>query len=108
MSLYQRTATVAYGKSNFSILSIELMTDPTPATNEHLVADYQKMFQIMYPLVQDILSDIEGIIANVDTFWQDLAYWGSVYCVQSEVTSAKWLYNSGIPTSISSQQDILE
>jgi hypothetical protein len=83
------------------------MTDLTPATNENLVADYQKMFQIMYTLVQIILSDLECVIANPNTIWQDLAYWASVYCVQSEVASAQWIYNSGIPTSITSQQDIL-
>jgi hypothetical protein len=84
------------------------MTDPIPATNENLVADYRKMFQIMYPLVQNILSDLDNVTANPNTFFQDLAYWASIYCVQSEVASAQWLYTSGFPTWITSQQDILE
>jgi hypothetical protein len=108
MSLYQRNATVAYAKSNFSILSIESMTDPIPAANEHLVADYEKVFRLMYPPVKDILSDVEGVFADLNSIGPDLAYWASVYCVQSEVASAQWLYNSGIPTTITSEQDILE
>jgi hypothetical protein len=108
MALYSRTATVAYDKSNFSILSVEKISDATNATNENLVADFQKMFGIMYPQLKDIISDIEGIITDIHSIWPDLAYWASVYCVQSEIAAAQWLYDNGFPTWIIGKQDILE
>jgi hypothetical protein len=108
MTLYQRNATVAYDRSNFSILSVEKLSDANNATNVNLVADFQKMFQIMYPSIKDVKSDIEGVLADFNSIWQDLAYWASVYCVQSELASAQWLYDNGFPTWITGKQDILE
>lgn len=108
MALYQRIATVAYDKSNFSILSIKSISDATNAANENIVADFQKMFQIMYPQLQVAISDFESVLSDLNSIWPDLAYWASVYCVQSELASAQWLYNNGFPTWITGKQDILE
>lgn len=106
--LFQRNATVAYDKSNFSILSIESLSDTTNATYDNLVADFNKMFQIMYPAFQILISDFEGIITNFNSIWPDLTYWASVYCIQSELASAQWLFENDFPTWITGEGDILK
>jgi hypothetical protein len=107
LSLFQRTATVAYDKTNFSILSIESISKPTPATNPNITADFQRMFSVMYPQVSNIISDVAGAILNPSSVYPELAYWASVYCVQSEVSSANWLYQNGFPTWVTGERDIL-
>ncbi|CZR67500.1 uncharacterized protein PAC_17399 [Phialocephala subalpina] len=107
LSLFQRTATVAYDKSNFSILSIEHISTPTVATHPNITADFQRMFSVMYPEVANILNDIAGAIVDPSSIFPELAYWASVYCVQSEVSSANWLYQNGFPTWVTGERDIL-
>jgi len=107
LSLFQRTATTAYDKTNFSILSIESISKPTPATNPNITADFQRMFSVMYPQVSNIISDVAGALANPSIIYPELAYWASVYCVQSEVSSANWLYQNGFPTWVTGERDIL-
>jgi hypothetical protein len=98
LSIFRRTATVAYDKTNFSILSIEKISMPILATHPNITTDLQSMFSIMYPAVNNILADIAGAITNPSSIYPELTYWASVYCVQSEVSSANWLYKTGFPT----------
>jgi hypothetical protein len=107
LSLFQRTATTAYDKTNFSILSIDSISKPTLATNPNITADFQRMFSVMYPQVSDIISDVAGAFVNHNVIYPELAYWASVYCVQSEVSSANWLYQNGFPTWVTGERDIL-
>lgn len=107
LSLFQRNATVAYDKSNFSILSIEKIDKPTAAIHPNITSDFQRMFSVMYPSVSNIIKDIAGAIVHPDTVYPELAYWASVYCVQSEVSSANWLYQNKFPTWVTGERDIL-
>lgn len=108
MSLYQRTATVAYDKSNFSILSIESIGDPVNATTQNLVSDFKRMCEIMFPQVSDLVSAFLGSLTSPDTILQDLQDFGSVYCVQSELFSTMWILQKGFPTWAAGPRDILE
>lgn len=106
--LFQRNATVAYDRSNFSILSIEKISDTSNATFDNLVDDFHKMFQIIYPAFQIVLSDFKGIVDDFNSIWPDLTYWASVYCVQSELASAQWLFENDFPTWVTGSGDILK
>jgi hypothetical protein len=66
------------------------------------------MFTIMYPPLSNIISELAGIIEHPSEIWPDLAYWSSVFCVQSELTAAKWLEIHGFPTYSEGRQDLLE
>ena len=108
VNIFQRMATVAYDRGNFSILSIEKISDPLDGTITNLVDDFYSMFDIMYPSIKIVESDIAGVIANFDTIWEDLAYWASVYCVQSELAAAQWLLENNFPTWITGSEDVLK
>lgn len=107
LSLFQRIATTAYDKSNFSILSLDYIGPPVVATHPNITADFQRMFSVMYPGVVNLVSDIESAILNKNSIYPELAYWASVYCVQSEVSSANYLYKTGFPTWVTGERDIL-
>lgn len=108
MSLYQRIASVAYDKNNFSIIDVRNITDANITTTEALVADFQKMFLVMYPPLSDITKELGGVIEDFNNIWPDLAYWSSVFCVQSEIAAAQWLFDHGFPTWVEGKQDLLE
>jgi hypothetical protein len=108
LGLYQRVATVSYDKTNFSIIDVRNIDNYTSATSEQLVSDFQKMFTIMYPPLSNILDELVGVAEHPSEIWPDLAYWSSVFCVQSELTAAKWLEIHGFPTWNEGKQDLLE
>lgn len=108
LGLYQRVATVSYDKTNFSIIDVKSIDNYTSTTSEELVSDFQKMFTIMYPPLSNIFDELLGIAEHPSEIWPDLAYWSSVFCVQSELTAAKWLEIHGFPTWQTGKQDLLE
>lgn len=107
LSLYQRIATTAYDKSNFSILSLDYLGPATPATHPNITADFQRMFSVMYPGVENLISDIGAALLKSNPIYPELGYWASVYCVQSELSSANYLYKTGFPTWVTGERDIL-
>jgi len=107
LSLYQRIATTAYDKSNFSILSLDYLGPPTDATHPNITADFQLMFSVMYPGLANLVSDIEAAILKSSSIYPELGYWASVYCVQSELSSANYLYETGFPNWVTGERDIL-
>jgi hypothetical protein len=108
LGLYQRIATVSYDKTNFSIIDVRNIENYTSSTSEELILDFQKMFTIMYPPLSNIIDEVTGIVLHPSEIWPDLAYWSSVFCVQSELTAAKWLEIHGFPTYSEGKQDLLE
>ncbi|OAP60303.1 hypothetical protein AYL99_05305 [Fonsecaea erecta] len=110
MNIYRRTSTVAYDRSNFSILSVESLGPPTVASDEDSVSDLQQLFEIMYPKLTTIIGDIEASLEHFDSgqAWTDLAYLASVYCIQAEITAAELFLTDGYPSWINGQRDILE
>jgi len=108
LAIYQRTATVVYDRSNSSILSVSSLTDPIDVSNEDLLNDFQAMFEVMYPKIDDITQVLEGFLTDIQTVLNDLSYWASVYCVQSELSSAQLFLKNGFPTWITHEQDLLE
>ncbi|KIW95711.1 uncharacterized protein Z519_04296 [Cladophialophora bantiana CBS 173.52] len=110
MIIYQRTSTVAYDRSNFSILSVESLGPAKVTSDEDSVADLQKLFSIMYPQLTTILEDIETSVVKFDSSqaWTDLAYLASVYCLQAEITAAELFLNHGYPSWTNGHRDILE
>jgi hypothetical protein len=116
VSVFKRTATVAYDRTNFSILSIEKISKtPIPAMSPDFISDYLGVFKILFPAFPTSLDELtsESGVSDADllTFkgWESVGvYYATAFGAQLELFQVLQAYKDYFPTWSDGPRQILE